>query len=151
MANWHEKKTKKNRKSNSCLQYPDIHSTSRSTNNPKGTINNCMTQIMAYADDVLLSVRMKTAMSGALQEFEGVVRNIHLRINKEKTKYMKTTRNQGILLLLLLLLTAIGFLPGGSVQYTSTKKKTQTLYKKKKKKEKNNKINIQYNNKEQKR
>jgi hypothetical protein len=97
MANWHEKNEKKNSKSNSCLQYPDIHSTSRSTNNPKGTINNCMTQIMAYADDVLLSVRMKTAMSGALQEFEGVVRNIDLRINKEKTKYMKTTRNQGIL------------------------------------------------------
>jgi hypothetical protein len=49
-------------------------------------------------------------------------------------------------ILLLLLLTAIGFLPGGSVQYTSTK--TQTLDKKKKKK--NNKTNIQYNNKEQK-
>jgi hypothetical protein len=46
-----------------------------------------------------------------------------------------------LLLLLLLLLTAIGFLPGGSVQYTSTK--TQTLDKKKKKK--NNKTNIQYN------
>jgi hypothetical protein len=38
-----------------------------------------------------------------------------------------------LLLLLLLLLTAIGFLPGGSVQYTV--QKTQTLYKKKKEKE----------------
>jgi hypothetical protein len=32
-----------------------------------------------------------------------------------------------LLLLLLLLLTAIGFLPGGSVQYTSTKN-TNTRY-----------------------
>jgi uncharacterized protein (UPF0333 family) len=47
------------------------------------------------------------------------------------------------LLLLLLLLTAIGFPPGGSVQYTSTK--TQTLHNKNKTKQ-----NIQYNNKEQK-
>jgi uncharacterized ion transporter superfamily protein YfcC len=46
-----------------------------------------------------------------------------------------------LLLLLLLLLTAIGFIPGGSVQYTSTKK-TQTLDKKKKK---NKKKTIQYN------
>jgi hypothetical protein len=52
-----------------------------------------------------------------------------------------------LLLLLLLLLTAIGFLPGGSVQYTSTKN-TNTIIEEEG--EKNNKTNIQYNNKEQK-
>jgi hypothetical protein len=34
---------------------------------------------------------------GALQEFEGAARDIGLRINEEKAKYMKTTRNQDTL------------------------------------------------------
>jgi hypothetical protein len=52
---------------------------------------------MAYADGVLLSARTKAALLGALQEFEGAAKNICLRINEEKTKYMKTARNQGSL------------------------------------------------------
>jgi hypothetical protein len=40
---------------------------------------------MAYADDDLLSARTKAALLGALQECEGVVRNLGLRINEEKT------------------------------------------------------------------
>jgi hypothetical protein len=44
-----------------------------------------------------LSARTKTVLSGALQEFEEAARNIGLRINKDKTKYMKIIRKQGIL------------------------------------------------------
>jgi retron-type reverse transcriptase len=49
--------------------------------NPGGTINNRMTQIMTYADDTLLPARTKTALSDALQEFEGAARNLGLKIN----------------------------------------------------------------------
>jgi hypothetical protein len=64
--------------------------------NPGGTINK-MTQIMAYADDALLSARTKAALSGALQEFQGAASNIGLRINEGETKCMKTIRNQATL------------------------------------------------------
>jgi hypothetical protein len=50
---------------------------------PGGTINNRMTQIMAYADDVLLSARTKAVLSGALQE-SGAATNIGLRINEKR-------------------------------------------------------------------
>jgi hypothetical protein len=49
---------------------------------------------MTYADDTLLPARTKTALSDALQEFEGAARNLGLKINGEKTKYTNTTRNQ---------------------------------------------------------
>jgi hypothetical protein len=62
-----------------------------------GTINNRMAQIMAYADNDLLPARTKAALSGALREFVGEARNVGLRINEEKTKYMKVTRNEDTL------------------------------------------------------
>jgi hypothetical protein len=45
----------------------------------------------------VLSASKKAALLGALQEFEGAARNIGLRINEEKTKYVNITRNQGTL------------------------------------------------------
>jgi hypothetical protein len=53
-------------------------------NNPGVTINNRMTQNMAYADDVLLIARTKADLSGELQDSEEAARNIGLGMNEEK-------------------------------------------------------------------
>jgi hypothetical protein len=52
--------------------------------NPGVTINNRMTKIMAYADDVLLLAITKADLSGELQDSEEAASNIGLGINEEK-------------------------------------------------------------------
>jgi hypothetical protein len=47
---------------------------------------------MAYADDLVITARTKAALSGATEKFEGAATSLGLRLNEEKTKYMKTTR-----------------------------------------------------------
>lgn len=62
--------------------------------NPGGTIYHRMTQHLAYADDVEIVARSIAALSGAFQEFEGAARERGLRVNEQKTVYMKTSRAQ---------------------------------------------------------
>jgi hypothetical protein len=63
--------------------------------NPGEIIYNRMTQHMAYADDLVITAQTKAALSGATEEFEDAATSLGLRLNEEKTKYMKTTRCPG--------------------------------------------------------
>lgn len=56
--------------------------------NPNGT--NILSELLAYADDVVISARSRAALLGA---FESGARNVDLLVNNEKTIYVHPTRN----------------------------------------------------------
>lgn len=62
--------------------------------NPGGTIFDRLTQHMAYADDVEIVARTLPALAGALKEFETAAAARGLKINEQKTMYMKSTRHR---------------------------------------------------------
>jgi hypothetical protein len=60
--------------------------------NITGHIGTRNTQILAYADDVAIASRNKTALKDFLVNVESEANKRGLRINKNKTKYMEVTR-----------------------------------------------------------
>lgn len=60
--------------------------------NCRGTIRNKETQLVAYADDVVLISRSEESMAEVLQNIEEAAKEMRLIINCEKTKYMKCER-----------------------------------------------------------
>jgi hypothetical protein len=58
----------------------------------RGNISTRLKQLMAYADDILISARTKGALIEALNQISSSSKEVGLRINIEKTKYMKCTK-----------------------------------------------------------
>lgn len=51
---------------------------------PSGTIYNRLSQNLAYADDIVITVRSKAALAGTFEEFERAVNELGLGVNEEK-------------------------------------------------------------------
>ncbi|XP_066901846.1 uncharacterized protein [Halyomorpha halys] len=60
--------------------------------NPGGTIYNRLSQHLAYADNVVIAARIQAALKGTFQEFEGAAYELGLKVNEDKTVYMKSSR-----------------------------------------------------------
>jgi hypothetical protein len=60
--------------------------------NITGHVGTKSTLIFAYADDVAIVSRNKSALKGTLVNIESEARKRGLRINENKTKYMEVTR-----------------------------------------------------------
>ncbi|XP_066901312.1 uncharacterized protein [Halyomorpha halys] len=60
--------------------------------NPGGTIYNRLSQNLAYADDVVIASRTRAALKGTLQKFEEAASELDLKVDEDKTVYMKTSR-----------------------------------------------------------
>jgi hypothetical protein len=58
-----------------------------------GTINNKVTQLLAYADDIDIVGRSQSAIQNAYLALEREAAKLGLKINEQKTKYMIAARN----------------------------------------------------------
>lgn len=63
------------------------------TTNPGGNIYNRLIQVLAYADDVVISARSNEALTTALRELKDAAGSLGLEISEAKSKYMVTERN----------------------------------------------------------
>ena len=58
----------------------------------RGNISTRLKQLMAYADDILITARTKGALIEALHQLKSSSMEVGLRINEEKTKYLKCSK-----------------------------------------------------------
>ena len=61
--------------------------------NPGGTIYNRTSQILAYADDVVIISRSGQELRHMFMQLESESKKVGLKINESKTKYMITSRS----------------------------------------------------------
>jgi hypothetical protein len=66
----------------------------------RGNISTCLKQLMAYADNILILAHTKKFLTEVLQQLQKSSMEVGLKINKEKTKYLKCskkdTNNEGL-------------------------------------------------------
>jgi hypothetical protein len=60
--------------------------------NPRGDIFNRIRQYIVYADDVVIIGRSAQVINDLIQEMEELTKDIGLKINVDKTKYMNTSK-----------------------------------------------------------
>ena len=58
----------------------------------RGNISTRLRQLMAYADNILITARTKQSLMDTFQELKNYSLEVGLTINKKKTKYLKCTR-----------------------------------------------------------
>jgi len=61
----------------------------------RGNISTKLTQLCAYADDLVIIARTRNALDEMFVTLEKEARDAGLIVNKSKTKYMKTAREKG--------------------------------------------------------
>ena len=58
----------------------------------RGNISTRLRQLLAYADDVLITARTKQSLIDTFQQLKNNSMEVRLTINEKKTKYLKCTK-----------------------------------------------------------
>jgi len=58
----------------------------------RGNVSTPLRQIMAYADDILITAQTKQSLMDIFQQLKNYTLEVGLTINEKKTKYLKCTR-----------------------------------------------------------